>query len=202
MFGPLSEKYIEYANLIHEGGKSLNLITDDLLDLAKIETGKYEIKPDRMSLTDSANEAVHFMTDQAARKNIELVLVKDEDVEAIADTKAVRQIALNLISNAIKFTPEYGRVTVATRAAKGGAVLCMRDTGPGITQERFEKITQPFVQGEDTDKRKTPKGTGLGLSVAKAFAELHSGRLYLEHAAGEGAVVCAFFPDCPPGEDG
>ena len=123
------------------------------------------------------------------------MLAQSEDIEAIADAKAVRQIALNLISNAIKFTPEFGRVVVATRVAKNGAILCVRDTGPGISQEVFEQITQPFVQSEEADAKRAPKGTGLGLSVAKAFAELHGGRLYLEHAAGEGAVVCVFFPD-------
>ncbi|RYZ14159.1 MAG: HAMP domain-containing histidine kinase, partial [Alphaproteobacteria bacterium] len=102
VFGPLSDRYQEYATLIHEGGQNLTLIVDDVLDLARLEAGRYDIQPDLISLTDMAYEAVHFMRDEASRKQIELELVGPDDVEAFADSKTVRQIALNLISNALK----------------------------------------------------------------------------------------------------
>jgi len=191
VFGPLSDRYQEYATLIHEGGQNLTLIVDDVLDLARLEAGRYEIYADLQSLTDLAAEAVHFMRDEATRKGIELELVGPEDVEAFADAKAVRQIALNLISNALKFTPTGGRVEVAALDAPGGAVLAVSDTGVGISPEDLTRLSRAFEQG---DAGKRQKGAGLGLSVVRAFAELHGGRLDIESREGGGTTISVFFP--------
>lgn len=191
VFGPLSDRYQEYATLIHEGGQNLTLIVDDVLDLARLEAGRYEIYADLQSLTDLAAEAVHFMRDEATRKGIELELVGPDDVEAFADAKAVRQIALNLISNALKFTPTGGRVEVAALDAPGGAVLAVSDTGVGISPEDLTRLSRAFEQG---DAGKRQKGAGLGLSVVRAFAELHGGRLDIESREGGGTTISVFFP--------
>lgn len=191
VFGPLSDRYQEYAALIHEGGQNLTLIVDDVLDLARLEAGRYEIYADLQSLTDLAAEAVHFMRDEATRKGIELELVGPDDVEAFADSKAVRQIALNLISNALKFTPTGGRVEVAALDAPGGAVLAVSDTGVGISPEDLTRLSRAFEQG---DAGKRQKGAGLGLSVVRAFAELHGGRLDIESREGGGTTISVFFP--------
>lgn len=191
VFGPLSDRYQEYAALIHEGGQNLTLIVDDVLDLARLEAGRYEIYADLQSLTDLAAEAVHFMRDEATRKGIELELVGPDDVEAFADAKAVRQIALNLISNALKFTPTGGRVEVAALDAPGGAVLAVSDTGVGISPEDLTRLSRAFEQG---DAGKRQKGAGLGLSVVRAFAELHGGRLDIESREGGGTTISVFFP--------
>ena len=191
VFGPLSERYQEYAALIHEGGQNLTLIVDDVLDLARIEAGRYEIYADLVSLTDLASEAVHFMSDEAARKGIELELTGPEDVEAFADSKAVRQIALNLISNALKFTPSGGRVEVAALDAPGGSLLAVSDTGAGISPEELTRLSRAFEQG---DAGKRQKGAGLGLSVVRAFADLHGGRLDIESREGGGSTIAVFFP--------
>jgi signal transduction histidine kinase len=191
VFGPLSERYQEYAALIHEGGQNLTLIVDDVLDLARIEAGRYEIYADLVSLTDLAADAVHFMSDEAARKGIELELTGPEDVEAFADSKAVRQIALNLISNALKFTPNGGRVEVAALDAPGGALLAVSDTGVGISPEELTRLSRAFEQG---DAGKRQKGAGLGLSVVRAFADLHGGRLDIESREGGGSTIAVFFP--------
>jgi signal transduction histidine kinase len=192
VYGPLPERYQEYATLIHEGGRNLGLIVDDVLDLSRLEAGRYEIRPDLVSLNDLAAEAVAFMRDEAERKQIDLELSGDEDVEAFADTKAVRQIALNLISNGLKFTPAGGRVTVAAlEAPGGGALLAVSDTGIGIGAEELTRLSRAFEQGEAGKKQ---KGTGLGLSVVRAFAELHGGRLDIESREGGGSTIAVFFP--------
>lgn len=191
VFGPLPERYQEYAGLIHEGGRNLTLIVDDVLDLARIEAGRYEIYADLVSLTDLASEAVTFMRDEATRKNIDLELTGPDDVEAFVDSKAVRQIALNLISNALKFTPEGGRVEVAALETKDGSVLAVSDTGVGISPEELTRLSRTFEQGE---AGKRQKGAGLGLSVVRAFAELHGGRLDIESREGGGTTIAVFFP--------
>ncbi|MET0337149.1 MAG: HAMP domain-containing sensor histidine kinase [Caulobacter sp.] len=191
VFGPLPDRYQEYASLIHEGGQNLTLIVDDVLDLARLEAGRYDIQPDLISLTDMAYEAVHFMRDEAARKQIELELMGPDDVEAFADSKTVRQIALNLISNALKFTPAGGRVEVAALDAPGGALLAVSDTGVGISPEELTRLSRAFEQGGAGKKQ---KGAGLGLSVVRAFAELHGGRLDIESREGGGSTIAVFFP--------
>jgi cell cycle sensor histidine kinase DivJ len=190
LFGPLPEKYQEYAGLIHEGGRGLSIVIDDVLDLSRIEAG-HKIDPELISLTDHAAEAVHFMADTAARKSIALEMASEEDVEAFADPKAVRQIALNLISNALKFTPEGGEVIVTTAMSPAGALLAVSDTGVGITEEELTRLSRAFEQGEAGRKH---KGTGLGLSVVRAFAELHGGRLDIESRVGGGSTIAVFFP--------
>jgi signal transduction histidine kinase len=193
VFGPLPDRYQEYAGLIHEGGRNLSLIVDDVLDLARLEAGRYEIYRDIVSLTDLAAEAVQFMKDEAARKSVELVLdPAGDDVEAFADSKAVRQIALNLISNSLKFTPAGGRVTVAAVEGRGGALLAVSDTGAGISPEELTRLSRAFEQGE---AGKRQKGAGLGLSVVRAFAELHGGRLDIESREGGGSTIAVFFPE-------
>ncbi len=192
VFGPLPDRYQEYATLIHEGGQNLTLIVDDVLDLARLEAGRYEIYADLLSLTDLAAEAVRFMHDEATRKGIDLELTGPDDVEAFADSKAVRQIALNLISNALKFTPAGGRVEVAALDAPGGALLAVSDTGEGISPDELTRLSRTFEQG---DAGKRQKGAGLGLSVVRAFAELHGGRLDIEsRQQGGGSTIAVFFP--------
>jgi cell cycle sensor histidine kinase DivJ len=192
VFGPLPERYQEYAGLIHEGGKNLALIVDDVLDLARMDAGRYEIFRDVVSLSDLAAEAVRFMQDEANRKNITLELANaEDDVEAYADSKAVRQIAFNLVSNGLKFTPEGGTVTVAAIEATGGALLAVSDTGAGISPEELKRLSRVFEQG---DAGKSQKGAGLGLSVVRAFAELHGGRLDIESHEGGGTTIAVFFP--------
>jgi cell cycle sensor histidine kinase DivJ len=192
VFGPLPDKYQEYAELIHEGGQNLTLIVDDVLDLARIEAGRYDIYADLVSLTDLAAEAVNFMQNEATRKGVELELAGPDDVEAFADSKAVRQIALNLISNALKFTPAGGHVEVAALEAEGGSILVVSDTGVGISPEELTKLSRTFEQGE---AGKRQKGAGLGLSVVRAFATLHGGRLDIESREGGGTTITVFFPE-------
>lgn len=191
VFGPLSPKYQEYAELIHEGGRNLEIVVDDVLDLSRIEAGRYDIHPEFVSLTDLAKEAVRFMSDMAARKKIELAVAPGEDADVFADVRAVRQIALNLISNALKFTPEGGEVSVSAIETAGGSVLAVSDTGVGISPDELVKLSRAFEQGEAGRRH---KGAGLGLSVVRAFTDLHGGRLDIESREGGGSTIAVFFP--------
>jgi signal transduction histidine kinase len=193
VFGPLPQTYQEYAELIQEGGRSLEMVVDDVLDLARIEAGRYDIAPDFISLTDHCAEAIRFMSDIARRKSITLEMASDdEDIEGYADPRAVRQIALNLISNSLKFTPAGGRVTVTALPADNGALIAVSDTGVGISPEDLRRLSMAFEQAEEGRRH---KGAGLGLSVVRAFAELHGGRLDIESRVGGGSTIAVFFPD-------
>ncbi len=198
VFGELSDKYKEYAQMIHEGGKSLQMTVDDILDLSKIDAGQYKISPVQVSLTELMWDMVKFMSDQARRSDIKLsVSSLDRDVEAFADPRAVRHIAQNLVSNAIKFTPHGGAVAISVREDEdGGSWMSVRDTGPGMDPAEFEKILKPFIQ---TDESSTSgkHGTGLGLSVVNGFAQLHGGHIQLDSQAGEGSIISVYFPKKP-----
>ncbi|MFC7290911.1 sensor histidine kinase [Hirschia litorea] len=195
VFGELPEKYKEYAQLIHEGGRSLQLTVDDVLDLSKIDSGQYVIQPEMVSLTELMWETVRFMADQARRGDVKLsISSRTKDVEAYADPRAVRQIAQNLVSNAIKFTPHGGSIAISVREAEeGGAWMSVRDTGPGMSKDTFEAVLAPFSQADTAAKSKYT-GTGLGLSVVNAFVNLHKGRLQLDSEPDEGSVISAYFP--------
>lgn len=191
IYGPLPEKYLEYAGLIHQGGRDLQLVVDGVLDLSRLEAVGADIHPEPMSLNDIAAEATTFMSEAAVRKNIDLRFDDAEDVEAFVDRQAVRQIALNLISNALKFTPEGGEVIVTAFEKPDGAWLAVSDSGVGMTPQELLRLSQAFQQG---DAGKKQKGAGLGLSVVRAFAEAHGGRLEIESREGGGSTLAVFFP--------
>lgn len=190
VFGPLPEKYQDYAEMIHEAGRSLSLIVDDVLDLSRIEAG-HRVHPGDASLTDIAADAVHFMQFEAGRKKVQLKLTDGEDVEGYVDPVAVRQILLNLISNALKFSPTGGAVTVSVFEAKGFCWLAVSDMGAGMTPEELLRMSRAFEQG---GAGRQQKGSGLGLSVVRAFAELHGGGLEIESREGGGTTVAVFIP--------
>ncbi|MEZ5938694.1 MAG: HAMP domain-containing sensor histidine kinase [Hyphomonadaceae bacterium] len=193
-FGPMPERYKEYTQLIFEGGQSLRLLIDDVLDLSRVEAGRYEIHPELEDLAEIGEEAVRFMHHAAERQKVTLAYDGASSVEIFADRKALNQIALNLISNALKFTPEGGQVIVSAVRARNGALLAVTDTGAGISAEELKKLSNAFTQGE---AGKREKGSGLGLSVVRALAELHGGRLDIESREGGGSTVAVFFPDEP-----
>lgn len=189
IFGPLPPRYQEYAELIREGATNLEVVVDDVLDLSRVEAGRFEYAPDLLDLGDHAREAVRFMSDIARRKAIRLEC--EGEAEAFADARAVRQIALNLISNALKFTAEGGEVIVSVVEAGHGSLLAVSDTGAGISAEELERLSRAFEQGE---AGKRHKGSGLGLSVVRAMADLHGGSLQIESREGGGSTIAVFFP--------
>jgi cell cycle sensor histidine kinase DivJ len=193
LFGPLADKYAEYADLIHESGGHLLDLINDVLDMSKIEAERFELAKEEFDAREAVTAVLRLMRGQADRARVQLrgVLPK-EPVMVDADRRALKQITLNLISNALKFTPAEGQVTVTLETAGEAMELVVADTGAGIAPEDLQRIGRPYEQAGDAQSRAA--GTGLGLSLVRAFAELHGGGMVLESRLGEGTTVTVRLP--------
>jgi len=205
MFGALGNpRYTEYANHIRESGEHLRDLINDVLDVSKIEAGRYALELERVSVPTMFEETLKLVSVTAKAHKVTLDVQFPEGLPRVsADRRAVKQMLLNLLSNAIKFTREGGTVTAAARVDRGQMVIEVRDTGHGISKADLARLAQPY---EQVDRRRgesesaADKGTGLGLSLVKAFAGLHGGRLEFESAEGEGTTVRVRLPlDGPHG---
>lgn len=195
IFGPVGDsRYVEYASLIHESGTLLRSFLSDLLDLSKIEAGRYELHPERLKLKDVAPSCVRQIMPLVTRKRLEIRdRTSEADLELFADRQGVAHILINLLSNAAKFTPEGGQIELSARRENGMAALAVRDTGVGIDEEDIRRITAPFEQafrGRDVVR----EGAGLGLAIVKSLAELHGGTLEIESEPGQGTTVTVRLP--------
>ncbi len=192
MFGPLGgARYREYSGLIHESGSHLLELINGLLDMAKIEAGKFTLQEELLALPDVAQSAVHFVQLMSERAGVTLAVeLRPVAQLAFADKRAVKQILVNLLSNAIKFTPPGGRVTLAAEVEGAGLLLAVTDTGAGIAPEDLEKLGRPFEQAGHADK----EGTGLGLALVKALAALHGGEVVIASTLGIGTCVTVRLP--------
>ncbi|HEX4078809.1 MAG TPA: PAS domain-containing sensor histidine kinase [Rhizomicrobium sp.] len=195
MFGPLgAPRYLEYARLIHESGGHLLDLINGVLDMSKIEAGKFELSEDVFDLEPVAAQALRFVKLQAERKGIVLRLsIAPGAKTAFADRRAVKQILVNLLANGVKFTPRGGSVWVAAARDNGGIELAVADTGAGIGEADLQRLGQPFERGEGADVR-AEEGTGLGLSLVKALTALHGGDVRLESTVGKGTTVRVRLP--------
>ena len=193
LFGPLPDRYAEYAQLIHESGQHLLDLINDILDMSKIEAARYRLAREVFDAREALTATLRLMRPQAEEAGIDLRgVLPDEPVTVDADKRALKQIALNLISNAIKFTPRGGSVTATLTAADGTLELTVADTGVGVTPEDLERLGRPYEQAGDAESR--ARGTGLGLSLVRAFAGLHGGEMTLQSALGEGTAVTVRMP--------
>jgi cell cycle sensor histidine kinase DivJ len=188
MFGDLSAKYGEYAELIHESGRHLTDLINDVLDMSKIEAERYTLSREVFDAREPVNAALRLVRLQADEAGVQLRgVLPQEPLGVDADRRALKQIVLNLVSNALKFTPRGGSVTVTLDAVGDALELVVADTGVGIAKEDLERLGRPFEQAGDAGQK--AKGTGLGLSLVRAFAQLHGGEMSIESALGEGAVT-------------
>ena len=186
-FGELNEKQAGYVGDILESGKHLLSLINDILDLSKIEAGKEELKLSRVSIEELLENSLVMIREKAMKHGIGLDLHISQDVEGLeitADERKLRQVMFNLLSNAAKFTPDGGAITVEAKQEGEEFVISVADTGIGIAPEHQEKVFQEFYQVRGGMKDKTP-GTGLGLSLTRRFVEMHGGRLWVE-SEGEG----------------
>lgn len=198
MLGPIdNEQYLSYAADIHGSGVHLRAIVEDILDISKIEAGRRDLREERMSLAESAAAAVRLVGGRPDALGMELQLrVPDELPLLRGDPQALKQILLNLLTNAIKFTPKGGQVAVlASLRDDGGLTLDVSDKGIGMPAEEIPKVVQPFYQ-VDSSLARQYEGTGLGLSLVTSLMELHGGRLVITSSEGEGTTMsCRFPPD-------
>jgi two-component system cell cycle sensor histidine kinase PleC len=194
LYGPVGDRrYKEYAGDILSSGQHLLALINDILDMAKIEAGKLNLKFEPISIEDVAEDALRLMRHRADEAGLTLAAEVEGLPEIEADYRALKQILLNLISNAVKFTPSGGRVTVRARVEGSEVALQVRDTGIGISPEDLARLARPFEQVE-TQHAKTQQGTGLGLALTKSLIEMHGGRLDLASEPGVGTTVTVRLP--------
>lgn len=194
-FGPIgSEKYSEYAQLIHDSGHHLLNLINDILDLSKIEAGKFQLDIKPVNIHALSAEAIGLVKVAADRAQVRVNAVLDDDLPNLAgDPRALKQILLNLLSNAIKFTPEGGAVAIRAAVDESYYYLQVVDNGIGISQEDLARLGRPFEQADD-QRVKSKTGTGLGLALVKSFAALHGGDAEITSREGEGTWVTIILP--------
>ncbi|WP_428150300.1 sensor histidine kinase [Brevundimonas sp.] len=193
LFGPLPQKYADYADSIHEAGGHLLDLINDVLDVSKIEAERYELSRETFDAREVVSAAVALVRITATDKGVGLnSLVPEEPLTVDADRRALKQITLNLLSNAIKFTPSGGSVTLTLDVIGPYLELVVSDTGVGIAARDLKRLGRPFEQAGAVEQK--VQGTGLGLSLVRALAELHGGRMSLESTLGEGTAVTVRLP--------
>jgi len=195
LFGKLGEeRYRDYARLIHESGGHLLGVVNDILDMSKIEAGKFTIVKEPFEATPLVTSCCDIMRHTAETKGLSLKVDIARDIpELAADKRACKQMLLNLISNAIKFTEADGWVKVSASVNGGTVVFAVSDNGIGIAEEDLPRLGNPFVQAESTYDR-SHEGAGLGLSVVRGLAQLHGGAFKLTSTLGEGTVGSIILP--------
>lgn len=196
MFGPLgNEKYMEYMGDIMDSGKHLLSIINDILDISKIEAGQMELQEEKTSLPAIVSSCVALVANRA-RENNQLIRTEiDEDIPFIwADPRALKQVLLNLLSNALKFTPKDGEIVCGAQVnSDGSLVLSVADNGIGISEEHFDSIFEPFAQIDNSLSREF-EGTGLGLALCERLVTLHGGTINIESEIDVGTKVLVHFP--------
>lgn len=196
LFGPLGNaRYGEYSGQIHDAGRHLLDLINDILDMSKIEAGKLELRRETVDVCDLMSGCISLMQEQAASNGIELEqsCVCETASHVEADRRAVKQILLNLLSNAVKFTPPGGQVRLDAVRRDGFVVLSVSDTGVGIPAEALKGLGNPFVQVRD-DAGAAHKGTGLGLALVRSLVEMHGGEWRIESQVGHGTTVSVSLP--------
>jgi signal transduction histidine kinase len=192
VFGEVSERYVEYAGLIRKSGAHLLGLVNDLLDLSRIEAGRYELDLAEFDVRGVVEEVTRLSTDSAEKKQIALGMITPEAPLMVrADDRALKRMLINTVGNAIKFTPEGGRVIVSAAGLSGALVLETVDNGPGIPEAERETLGQAYERGSGGARA---EGTGLGLSLVRALAALHGGALSFHDAPGGGALVRITLP--------
>lgn len=196
MLGPIGNpEYKNYLDDIHSSGQHLLGIINDILDLSRIEAGKRELREELTSLPEIAREACSLLDLKARQKDISVKEMFEENLPRIVvDEQAMRQVALNLVSNALKFTPAGGEVTVKVgRTQAGGQYVSVIDNGPGIPENELPIVLSAFGQGSISIKT-AEQGTGLGIPIVQALVHLHGGNFTLRSAVGVGTEAIATLP--------
>ena len=189
-----NDTYRGYVDDIHNSGRHLLQLINDILDLSKSDAGELKLSNDIVDVNQLVDECLPFVRTQATRGNVRLSVVHTADaIQLRADARRIKQIVLNLLSNAVKFTPEGGAVTVSVRHHRDGIAIVVADSGIGIGEADIPVALARFGQIDNGLSRKYD-GTGLGLPLAKELAELHGGSLSIESSPGKGTTVMLWLP--------
>jgi two-component system cell cycle sensor histidine kinase PleC len=187
-----NEQYREYAGSIHDSGRHLLQLINEILDLSRIEAGRYELREQPLRLSELIEDCLRLLQLRAQSKGLTITRDFARLEHVWADERAIRQICLNLMSNALKFTPRGGHITLTLAAtAEGGQMLSVRDSGPGIAKDEIPRVMQAFGQGS-LAQHSAEGGTGLGLPIVQNLVALHGGTFELRSQFGQGteAIVC------------
>jgi signal transduction histidine kinase len=195
MFGGLgSERYRAYINDIHTSGVHLLSLINDLLDLSKAEADKLELRETYVDVGATIAHSLRMISSRANSAGIALASDVPKELPMLwADERRLTQVVLNLLTNAVKFTPRGGEARIGVEWRPAGLAVSVRDTGIGIAQEDVPRVVIPFVQVGDIYSR-PQEGSGLGLPLSKRLVELHGGTLELDSAPGRGTTVTVLFP--------
>jgi len=198
MAGPVeNERYLEYAQIIHSSGVHVLSLVNDLLDLSKLDAGKLELHVEPVEILKIIIDCVRLVGPQATRDHVGISVHVFDGVDRLCgDSKRLRQMLLNLLSNALKFTPVGGEITIDVFRRGEDIAISVSDTGIGIRAEDIPKVMEPFGQVESEMSQKHP-GTGLGLPLTKELAELHGGSLTMESNVDVGTTVTIILPPDP-----
>jgi signal transduction histidine kinase/DNA-binding response OmpR family regulator len=194
-YGPLNDRQRRYISHIHTGGKHLLRLINDILDLSKIEAGRLQLAIESVPVRTSFAEVADVMRPLAEKKSHSLVVNTPKELSVRADAVRFKQVLMNLIGNAIKFTPEGGTIELAARQLGEVVRVEVRDSGPGISPDEQQRIFEAFYRSNQTEK--SVEGTGLGLAITKRLVELHGGHLGLESQQGLGSCFYFTLPRVP-----
>jgi signal transduction histidine kinase len=194
--GKLNEKAKKFLRIMERNSNRLSRFIDDLLDMARIERGKMEIKKESLGIFPIVSETVELMKPQADEKNIEIAMnIPDNLPLVLIDGDRTRQIITNLLSNSIKFTPEKGKISINIRDDKKYLEVSLSDTGIGIPPDRTSNIFDKFEQVKEVRERvKGPRGTGLGLAIVKSLVEAQGGKIWLKSEVDKGSTFYFTLP--------
>ena len=187
--------YRDYSTDIHSSGQHLLALINEILDLSRVEAGRYELKEDAISLSAIIQDCEHLLLLRAQKRDIKIADAIESDLPRLwADERAIRQVALNLLTNAIKFTPQGGQITIKVGWTQaGGQYFSVRDTGTGIPEHEIPVVMSSFGRGTLAQKN-ADEGSGLGLPIVKGLVELHGGTFTLRSKVREGTEVIVVFP--------
>jgi signal transduction histidine kinase len=195
LFGDIEPRYHEYIENIRDSGAHLLAVINDILDVSRIEAGRMDLRPERVSPAEVIDATIRLVRDRAHEQNLSLTRRVSKNLpDMMVDKQRIKQVLLNLLSNAVKFTPEGGKVVVkASKTRTGNLVISIQDTGIGMGQEEIKTALTPFGQVDSKLARRF-EGTGLGLPLTRSFVELHGGRLEIKSERGAGTKVSVCLP--------
>jgi two-component system cell cycle sensor histidine kinase PleC len=194
MFGPLGHpRYKEYAGDIHSSGQHLLSLINDILDMSKIEAGKMQLRFEPVTIDEVVDDTLRLVRQRAEKAGLKLRTHLPALPEIEADFRALKQVLLNLLTNAVKFTPQGGTITISAAVTDDNVHLSVTDTGVGIPEKALSRLARPFEQVENQFS-KTKEGTGLGLALTKSLIEMHNGRMEIDSEVGKGTTVHVILP--------